>query len=180
MADSAAGTTPCRTPSRPAWTAATTPATGSASSTGTQSATRTPSTSPGVAVTRASVSGTGPSCGPSTTATPVPCTWAIQTSRSSATAELAGHPAAVGGDGGRVVAHVVAEVERVVRRTGPAAPPVGDDPAGSYRRRSGRGVLIEAVQRWATGSGRERQPLRNSGMSSSSSKSSFDSGRRPR
>ena len=85
MADSAAGRTPWRTPSRPACTAATTPATGSASRIGTQSATRTQSTSPGVAVTSASVSGTGPSCGPSTTATPVPCTWFIQTSRSSAT-----------------------------------------------------------------------------------------------
>src|SRR5687768_7551657 len=86
MADSAAGSTPWCTPLRPACTAATTPATESARRTGTQSATRTHRTSPGVAVTNASAPGTGPSCGPSTTATPVPCTWDIQTSRSSATA----------------------------------------------------------------------------------------------
>src|SRR3954470_15841563 len=80
MAARAAGTTPRRTPSRPACTAATTPATGSASSTGTQSATSTQSTSPGVAVTSASTSATGFSSASSTIATPVPCTWLIQTS----------------------------------------------------------------------------------------------------
>src|SRR3954454_16012227 len=79
MAASAAATTFVRTPSRPACIAATTPASASLSSTGTQSATSTQSTSPRAVVTRESVSGTGPSCGPSTTTTPLPCTCVIQT-----------------------------------------------------------------------------------------------------
>jgi hypothetical protein len=53
-------------------------------------------------------------------------------------AELAGEPVAVGRHVRGVVAHVVAEVERLVGRTGPAAPPVGDDPSGSHRLRGGR------------------------------------------
>jgi hypothetical protein len=52
--------------------------------------------------------------------------------------ELARHPLAVGRDVGGVVPDVVPEVEGHIGRTGPAAPPVGDDPAGPYRRLGGR------------------------------------------
>ena len=118
MADSAAGTTPCRTPSRPACTAATTPVAGSASSTGTQSATSTHSTSPGVAVTSASVAGHRAVLGAVDDGDPgaVHLVHPDQPvlGRRRARAATRGP---VGGDGGRVVADVVAEVERVVGST---------------------------------------------------------------
>ena len=175
MADRAAGTTPWRTPSRPACTAATTPVSWSASRIGTQSATSTQRTRP----RRGGHEGVGGGHRARLRAVDDRDPGAVHLVHPDQPVlghpELAGDPAAVGGDVGRVVAHVVAEVERVVRGTGPAAPPVGHDPAGSDRRRSGRG----ATYAMPSSVGGTAHRFRNSGMSSSSSKSSLDSGRRP-
>ena len=94
-------------------------------------------------VTIASVASTGPSRGPSTTDDVAAVDLLHEHEPIARQAQLPSEPIAVGGNGFRVVADVIAEVERVVRRCGDAPLAGGDDATdavchGSLRRlRSG-------------------------------------------
>ena len=165
MARSARPTAPAAVPRQPAWTAARTPASGSTSASGRQSATRMASVTPGdvghedVGVGHGVVLGqraTAPVLGPD--------------DGGGGAVDLAGEdqvverhaegrrgPGPVLHDGRRVVAHVQAEVERVVGGRRPAAVPRRHGHVGPEC-----GRLVPAQQRDGRGFGHAPRPYRGS------------------